>query len=162
MREWEFRRQRLWSFAAAILCVLVVLSLTAESVYTRAMDAPAKAVTLAAQNGQVRVPLSELTDSSLHFYTAGVNGTTIRFLIIHRLNGDFATALDACQICGRQGYRQQGQNVVCRNCGAVIYIPSIGQAGGCNPIPVKSRVEAGEVIVDLSALAAANSTIHAQ
>ncbi len=120
-----------------------MLSLTAESVYTRAMDAPAKAAMLTAQNGEVRVPLSDLTDSSLHFYAADVNGTTIRFLIIHRTNGDYATALDACEICGRQGYRQEGQNVVCRNCGASIYIPSIGQPGGCNPVPVKSHVEGG-------------------
>jgi high-affinity iron transporter len=161
MREWEFRRQRGWSFAAAGLCVAVVLSLTAESVYTRTMDAPTKATMLAAQHGQVRVPLSALTDSSLHFYAADVNGTSIRFLIIHRQNGDYTTALDACEICGRQGYRQEGQNVVCRNCGASIYIPSIGERGGCNPIPVKSRVEAGEVIVELSALAEANSMIHA-
>jgi FTR1 family protein len=162
LREWEFRRQRGWSFAAAILCVLVVLSLTAESVYTRAMDAPVKAAMLTAQNGQVRIPLSELTDSSLHFYTADVDGTVIRFLVIHRLSGDYATALDACQICGRQGYRQEGQNVICRNCGAAIYIPSIGQSGGCNPIAVKSLVEAGEVVVNLAALAQANSTIHAR
>jgi high-affinity iron transporter len=162
MREWEFRRQRGWSFAAAILCLLVVLSLTAESVYTRAMDAPTKATMLASDNGQVRIPISALTDSKLHFYTADVDGTVIRFLVIHRLNGDYATALDACQICGRQGYRQQGQNVVCRNCGATIYIPTIGQSGGCNPVAVKSWVESGEVIVDLAALRQANSTIHAR
>jgi high-affinity iron transporter len=162
MREWEFRHQRRWSFAAAILCVLVVLSLTAESVYTRAMDAPTRATMLAAENGQVRIPISELADSKLHFYTAEVDGTEIRFLVIHRLNGDYATALDACQICGRQGYRQEGQNVVCRNCGATIYIPTIGESGGCNPVAVKSRVEAGEVVVDLAALARANSTIHAR
>ncbi|HTS11573.1 MAG TPA: Fe-S-containing protein [Candidatus Limnocylindrales bacterium] len=160
MREWEFRRQRRWSFAAAILCILVVLSLAAEFVYARALNAPSPAKMLVAQNGEVRIPLSQLTDSSLHFYTADVDNAVIRFLVIHRLNGDYATALDACQICGRQGYRQEGQNVVCRNCGAAIYIPSIGQAGGCNPIPVKSHVEAGEVIVDLSALAQANSEIR--
>ena len=33
MREWEFRRQRRWSFAAAILCVVVVFSFAAEFVY---------------------------------------------------------------------------------------------------------------------------------
>ena len=162
MREWEFRRQRRWSFAAAILCVLVTLSLAAEFVYTRAMNAPAQAKMLVAQDGQVRIPLFDLTDSSLHFYAADVDNTVIRFLVIHRTNGDYATALDACQICGRQGYRQEGQNVVCRNCGAAIYIPSIGESGGCNPISVKSRVEAGEVVVDLSALADADSTIHAR
>ena len=160
MREWEFRRQKRWSFAAAILCVAVVLSFAAEYVYARAVTAPVRAQVLVAQNGQVNIPLSELTDSSLHFYTADVNGTVIRFLVIHKQNGDFATALDACQICGTAGYRQEGQNVICRNCGAAIYIPSIGESGGCNPIAVKSRVEGGQVIVDVSALANAVSTIH--
>ena len=160
MREWEFRRQKRWSFAAAILCVAVVLSFAAEYVYARAVTAPVRAQVLVAQNGQVNIPLSELTDSSLHFYTADVSGTVIRFLVIHKQNGDFATALDACQICGTAGYRQEGQNVICRNCGAAIYIPSIGESGGCNPIAVKSRVEGGQVIVDVSALANAVSTIH--
>jgi high-affinity iron transporter len=160
MREWEFRRQKRWSFAAAILCVAVVLSFAAEYVYARAVTAPVRAKPLVAQNGQVYVPLSELTDSSLHFYTADVNGNVIRFVVIHKQNGDFATALDACQICGTAGYRQEGQTVICRNCGAAIYIPSIGESGGCNPIAVKSRVEGGQVIVDVSALANAVSTIH--
>ncbi len=160
MREWEFRRQRRWSFAAAILCILVTVSLAAEFVYAHAANSPEPAKTLVAQNGQVIIPLSDLTDSSLHFYTADVNNTVIRFLVIHQTNGDFAVALDACQICGTSGYRQEGQNVVCRNCGASIYVPSIGDKGGCNPIPVKSRVEGGAVTVDLSALASAMSTVH--
>ncbi len=160
MREWEFRRQRRWSFAAAILCALVIVSLAAEFAYSRAMAAPTPAKTLEAQNNQVRIPLSELTDQSLHFYTADVNGTVVRFLIIHKTNGDYTAALDACQICGRAGYRQEGQNVICRNCGASIYVPSIGDHGGCNPIPVKSSVVGGEVIVDLSALADAAAAIR--
>jgi len=160
MREFEYRRQRGWSFAAAILCSLVVVALAAEFAYARAMNAPTPAKILVAQNGQVRISLSELTDQSLHYYTADVNGTVIRFLVIHQTNGNYATALDACQICGRAGYRQEGQNVICRNCGASIYVPSIGERGGCNPIPVKSTVENGEVIVDLSALADANALIH--
>jgi high-affinity iron transporter len=160
MREWEFRRQRRWSFAAAILCVLVVISLAGEFVYGRAMAAPTPAAMLVAKDNQVSIPLSELTDQSLHFYTADVNGTVVRFLVIHQLNGDYAVALDACQICGRAGYRQEGQNIICRNCGASIYAPSIGERGGCNPIPVKSTVAGGAVIVDLSALANSNAMIH--
>jgi uncharacterized membrane protein len=160
MREWEFRRQRRWSFGAAILCSLVVVSLAAEFAYARAMNAPSPGKMLAVENNRVHIPLSELTDSSLHFYTADVNGTVIRFLVIHQTNGDYATALDACQICGRAGYRQEGQNIMCRNCGASIYVPSIGDHGGCNPIPVKSSVARGEVIVDLTALAEATAMIH--
>ena len=158
--EWEFRRQRRWSLAAAVLCVGVLLSLTAEYVYARAMNAPVQAQMLAARGNEVRIPLSELTDKSLHFYSADVNNTVIRFLILHKGNGDYIAALDACQICGRIGYRQEGQNVVCRNCGAVMNFASIGLPGGCNPIPVKSRVEGGDIVVNLSALAEADSTIH--
>ena len=40
MREWEFRRQRRWSFAAAVLCMAVVLSFAAEYVYARSAAAP--------------------------------------------------------------------------------------------------------------------------
>jgi len=160
MREWEFKRQRRWSFAAAFLCVLVVVTLAAEFAYARVMSAPTPAKMLTAQNGRVHIPLTELTDTSLHFYTADVNNTVIRFLVIHQTNGNYAVALDACQICGWAGYRQDGQNVICRNCGATIYIPSIGDKGGCNPIPVKSAIASGEVIVDLSALTNSARMVH--
>jgi len=160
MREWEFRRQRRWSFAAAILCLLVVTTLAGEFVYARTTAAPIPATPLVARDGQVRIPISELSDSSLHFYTADVNGSVIRFLVIRKSDGDYGTALDACEICGAAGYRQEGQNVICRNCAAAIYIPSIGQSGGCNPIGVNSKVEGGEVIVNLSALLEAAAKIH--
>src|SRR5271155_2695793 len=143
MREWQFRRQRRWSFAAAILCAAVVNSLAAEFAYGRPVSAQSPAKVLTAEDNHVRIPLSELTDASLHFYTAEVSGTEIRFLVIHKTNGDYAAALDACQICGRAGYRQEGQNIICRNCGASIYVPSIGDRGGCNPIPVKTNVAGG-------------------
>ena len=160
LKEYEFRRQRRWSALAAALYVAVVLLLGAEFVYARAMDSPSPSQTLTAQNAQVRIPLSDLSDSVLHYYSAYVGSETIRFMVIHKPNGDYVTALDACQICGAKGYRVEGQNVVCRNCGAVIYIPSIGEKGGCNPIPVKSRVEGAAVIVDLTDLAASAKAIH--
>jgi uncharacterized membrane protein len=133
---------------------------TAEFVYARTSAAPPRATELTSENGRVEVPLSDLIDSNLHFYTADVNGTLLRFIVIRKGNGDYVAALDACQICGWSGYRQQGQNVICRNCGAAIYVPSIGEAGGCNPVAVKSRVDAGKLVVDLSALAASAATVH--
>lgn len=159
-RDWEFRKQRRWSFAAAFLCIAVILMFTAEFVYARTAAAPPAATRLQAAGGQVEIPVSDLVDANLHFYTADANGTLLRFLVIRKGNGDYAVALDACQICGWSGYRQQGQNVICRNCGAAIYVPSIGQAGGCNPVAVKARVDAGKILVDLSALADSASTVH--
>jgi high-affinity iron transporter len=158
--EWEFKKQRRWSFAAATLCALVVIALAAEFAYARVTNAQSPSTLLHAQNGDVSIPLSALRDTRMHFYTADVNNTAIRFFIIHENGGAYIVALDACKICGWAGYRQQGQNVVCRNCGATIYIPSIGQKGGCNPIPVRARVEGKSVVVELSALQSAAAKVH--
>jgi high-affinity iron transporter len=159
-REWEYRKQRRWSFAAAFLCLSVVMLFTAEFVYARTAAAPTQATHLAAQNGTVEIPLGDLADSDMHFYSAAVNGNPLRFFVIRRGSAQYVAALDACRICGWSGYRQQGQNVICRNCGAAIYVPSIGDAGGCNPVPVNSRIDSGNLILDLSALADAATNVH--
>jgi uncharacterized membrane protein len=67
--------------------------------------------------------------------------------------------LDACRICGAEGYRQDGQNVICRHCGSAIYVPTIGESGGCNPIGVPSRVDGGDLVLDISALSQATHEI---
>src|ERR1700729_396902 len=107
MREFEIRRQRRWSFAAAILCVAVVISFAGDYVYGRVAAAPSPARTLTAQDNLVRIPLWKLTDCSLHFYTADVDGSVIRFLGIHKLNVYCAVALNSGQICGPAFYRQE-------------------------------------------------------
>ncbi len=159
-RDWEFRKQRRWSFAAALLCIAVILMFTTEFVYARTAAAPPAATRLEAVDGRVEIPVSDVADSNLHFFTADSKGTLLRFLVIRKGNDDFAVALDACEICGWSGYRQEGQNVICRNCGAAIYVPSIGQSGGCNPVGVKARVDAGKISIDLTALAESAATVH--
>jgi uncharacterized membrane protein len=74
--------------------------------------------------------------------------------VIRKPNG-WGTALDACMICGTAGYRQDGSNVICRNCASAIYIPTIGEAGGCNPVGVPSHIEGSELVIELGALARA-------
>jgi len=42
--------------------------------------------------------------------------------------------------------------VVCRHCGSAIYVPTVGEAGGCNPIGVPFRVDGSELVVNVSAI----------
>jgi len=156
--EAQNRRQRRWMIAAASACLTVILVLTADFIYARASSAPPSARPLTAVGNELRIPLSEVVDSSLHLFTVNVSGQSLRFLIIKKPNG-YGTAIDACRICGPEGYRQDGQNVICRHCGSAIYIPSIGDQGGCNPIGFDSHVEGGELVVDLSALSKAAKEI---
>ncbi len=156
--EWERRKQRRWMFAAAFTCLAVVLALTADFIYARAAAAPPQARLLTPVGQQVRIPLGEVSDSDLHFYTVQVKDSPVRFLVI-RKPGGWGTALDACLICGPAGYRQEGSNVICRNCAAAIYIPSIGNTGGCNPVGVHSQVEGNELVIELAALAQASTQV---
>ncbi len=153
------RRQRRWMVAAASACLVVILMLTADFIYARANSAQPSVTPIAAQGTEVRVPLSGVQDGEMHlFSTETGGGQSVRFMIVKKPDG-WGTALDACRICGAEGYRQDGQNVVCRHCGSAIYVPSIGQAGGCNPIGVPSHVDGGDLVLDLSALSHATSEI---
>lgn len=156
--EAQNRRQRRWMIAAAGACLVVILVLTADFIYARANSAPPSARAIAAVGNEVRIPISEVQDGSLHLYTVNAGNQSLRFLIIKKPNG-YGTALDACRICGAEGYRQDGQNVICRHCGSAIYVPSVGDHGGCNPIGVPSHVEGGELTIDISSLTQAAKEI---
>jgi len=156
--EWERRKQRRWAFASTLTCTAVILILAAEFAYTRVTATP-EAKSIQSENGAVRIPISEISDSNLHIYNVDASGTSVRFLVIRKPNGSWGTALDACLICGTAGYRQDGSNVVCRNCASAIYIPTIGEAGGCNPVGVPSHTDSGALVIDVSNLADARSRV---
>ncbi len=156
--EAQNRRQRRWMFAAATGCLSVILVLTADFVYTRANSAPPSAQAISAVGHEVRIPVSAVQDGKMHLFTVSAGGQSMRFMIIKKPNG-YGAALDACRICGAEGYRQDGQNVICRHCASAIYIPTIGEAGGCNPIGVPSHVDASDLVLDTSSLVEATKEI---
>jgi high-affinity iron transporter len=154
----QTRRQRRWMIATATISLGVILALTADFIYAKVNSAPPEARPVEAVNNTVRIPVSEVQDSNLHLFTLTSNGQSIRFMVIKKPNG-YGTALDACLICGAEGYHQDGQNVICRRCASAIYIPSIGQKGGCNPIGFPSQVEGDNIVIDVSALTKAAEEI---
>lgn len=104
-------------------------------------------------DGMVRIPLSTFRGTALQRFSTTVEGKPVRFIAIPvEEGGEIATAFDACLICGPQGYYQEGPTVTCLHCGSAIYTPSIGQAGGCNPVPLPSRMEGGQLVLAASDL----------
>jgi high-affinity iron transporter len=156
--ESQNRRQRVWIIAAATACLVVILSLTADFIYARVSAAPPAAVHILPVNYAFRIPVDQMDDGKMHLFTADFGPETVRFMVIKKPNG-FGTALDACRICGADGYRQEGQNVICRHCGSAIYVPSIGDQGGCNPIGVPSHIEGGDIVIPYAILFQATSEI---
>ncbi|MBI1941770.1 MAG: DUF2318 domain-containing protein [Acidobacteria bacterium] len=149
------RRERFWKMAASAAGVLIIVLISAEFIYSRAAQAISPAEPALIVNGEVRIPTSSLADGDLHRYVVRADGVEVRFIAVQDGSGTVRAGLDACLICGVQGYYQDGVNVICRNCAAAIYVPTIGMAGGCNPIHIDYRVEGEALIIAESALAAA-------
>ncbi|HVA00114.1 MAG TPA: Fe-S-containing protein [Terriglobia bacterium] len=154
------RRERFWKIAASAVGMVVIVLISAEFVYSRVARSAAPPVPAKIIDGVVRVPVAPLQDHKLHRYEVAVGGAEVRFIAILDASDIVRVGLDACEICGTQGYYQQGQNVICRNCGSAIYIPTIGNAGGCNPIHLDYLVQDQTLIVSQAALEGAAKVFH--
>ena len=154
------KRERFWKTAASAVGLVVIVLISADFVYSRVAQAVKPPVQLSLANDIVQIPVAQLKDHKLHHYQVAASGAEVRFIAIIDSSDTVRVGLDACQICGSQGYYQQGQNVVCRLCGSAIYIPTIGAAGGCNPIHIDYLVQNNTLIISRAALANAARYFH--
>jgi len=145
------------ALVAVLLVVIVAVVLrggrsgkfTSPAVSGAGVAAAAPAMTRQ-ENGEVRIPLADLTDGTAHFYAYQAGNGVVRFFLIRKDDGSIGTALDACNSCYRakRGYRQEGKRVICNNCNMAFDPKDVGVVtGGCNPIPVPFRQEGGTVVV---------------
>ncbi len=107
------------------------------------------AVQVKQESGEVRVSLADLDDKKPHFYVFQTGGKDIRFFLLRDAEGGVRAALDACHNCFRakRGYRQEGNTVICNNCGMSFKYENIGIVnGGCNPISITKKM-AGQFVV---------------
>jgi FTR1 family protein len=155
--QWTARRERLWATLVCGTAFLFIIMITAEFIYAKSASQLSPATELTFAHGQVSIPKSAVADGDLHRYQANVQGTEIRFLLYRKPNGEVVAIYDACSICGAVGFYKSGGQIICKNCAAPINAQSVGEPGGCNPIPLKSTVAGDSIVVtaaDLSQEAA--------
>ena len=148
-----WKRERFWKTVASAAGLAVIVLISADFVYSRVAQAVKPPIQLNFANDIVQVPVAQLKDHKLHHYQVAAGGAEVRFIAIIDSSDTVRVGLDACQICGDQGYYQQGQNVICRNCGSAIYVPTIGSAGGCNPIHIDYLVRNNTLVISKAVLA---------
>jgi uncharacterized membrane protein len=103
---------------------------------------------------EVVIPLADITTSA-KFYSYSSSGTNVKFFALIGSDGDVHTAFDACDVCfdAKKGYYQDGNQMVCRNCGQRFTTNQIGtsnQGGGCWPGYLDRTVEGGYVKIKIS------------
>ncbi|MBI2817624.1 MAG: DUF2318 domain-containing protein [Acidobacteria bacterium] len=148
---WESRREKLWTAAVCASSFVFVVLVTAQFIYAKNETALSVALPVTATEGLIRIPLASVSGGDLHRFIYNSGDKSTRFIVVHT-GGRFATALDACEICGAQGYYQKGSSIMCKNCSSAIYGPTIGMVGGCNPVPLSSTVEGTELLVQAADL----------
>jgi len=122
-------------------------------------DGPVRAAThghepfplVLASDGEVRLPLDTFDDYKAHYYTYMHQGRPIEFFVLKSKDGTVRAAFNACDVCylSKKGYTQDGDYVICNNCGQRFPANEINDVhGGCNPSPL-GRVVAGNTLVIL-------------
>ena len=98
-----------------------------------------KDVQVIAEGKSLVIPVSDIS-STASFYPVEVEGTRMEVLAVADSEGNIRTAFNTCQICygsGRGYYVQEGNVLVCQNCGNRFTVDQVEiQSGGCNPWPI--------------------------
>lgn len=85
------------------------------------------------------IPVNEVS-STARFYPIEIDGTRMEVLAVMDSSGNIRTAFNTCQICygsGRGYYVQDGDMLVCQNCGNQFTVDQVEiESGGCNPWPI--------------------------
>jgi high-affinity iron transporter len=155
--EWSQRREKMWMTAVVATSFLFIFLSTAEFIYAKSSTAlsPTSAVTLV--GSQVTLPTADVNDDKLHRYGVhlvdGKGGNVeVRFLLFKKPDGNIVSVADACQICGPVGFYIGDQGITCKMCASPLNAASMGQKGGCNPIPLKSTISGNQLIIQAADL----------
>jgi uncharacterized membrane protein len=146
-KVWVARRERMWMTALTTCTFVFIMLITAQFIYAKSTTALSPATEAVLVGNQVAVPAATLTGDDLHRFTVNVDGSNVRFLLYKKPDGTIVSVADACQICGPVGFYKSGNDIICKLCASPVAGQSVGQPGGCNPVPLKSATEGGDVII---------------
>jgi uncharacterized membrane protein len=100
----------------------------------------------------VSFPASQFEDGKARHFQYVDGNLTIRYFILKSSDGIIRAAFDACDVCwpAGKGYFQDGDYMVCRNCGRRFASVMVNEVqGGCNPAPLKRSMQNDKVVIQI-------------
>ena len=158
---WQQRREKMWMNAVVVTSFLFIFLSTAEFIYAKSTTALSPTTVVTLIGSEVTLPAANINDDKLHRYGVKVEDgkgglVEVRFLLFRKPDGNIVTVADACQICGPVGFYIGSEGITCKMCASPLNPASMGQRGGCNPIPLQATNTNGQITIaanDLRALA---------
>ncbi|MBW2706109.1 MAG: DUF2318 domain-containing protein [Deltaproteobacteria bacterium] len=146
------KKSRLPLFAAVIGAVLIVAVAVFYVNQGGQVQTATAAAPSAAGSTSVAFPLSLFEDGKARHFEHKDGKFTIRYFILKSSDGVLRAAFDACDVCwpAGKGYYQEGDNMVCRNCGRRFASVRVNEVkGGCNPAPLNRTVQNGKLVIQV-------------
>jgi uncharacterized membrane protein len=144
-----------------IVVFLALAGIAAYAVITSLSDQPS-ATTITGSNNSgsaaadIRIPLADLNSGKAKFFDYTLpDNRRVRFFAIKSTDGAYRAAMDACDTCfhAKRGYRQEGEEMVCNNCGLKFHSNLINEvSGGCNPVGLPRAIEGDQLVIKMSEL----------
>jgi len=109
-----------------------------------------------AEGGAVQFPLTTFDDYEAHYYTYMHENRPIEFFILKSKDGVVRAAFNACDVCfaAKKGYTQDGDVMICNNCGRRFPADQINVVqGGCNPSPLPRTIVGDSLVIQVEDIA---------
>jgi len=135
------------TFVLIPLCLALVIFI---GIYLFRTGGAQQAVAIA---NQVTHPVELFEDGrARHFQVDIQEGLPIKYFILKSSDGVLRAAFDACDVCwpAGKGYYQEGDYMVCRNCGKRFASVKVNEVkGGCNPAPLNRQVVGDNLVIEV-------------
>jgi uncharacterized membrane protein len=141
-------------FGSTLIVLLIIFGTLSPAAPASAWNFTVPAVEVRPNSGHFKFPESQFADGQArHFVYKHSPSLWIRFFVLRSSDGLVRAAFDACDVCWRhkKGYVQQGDQMICMNCGLRFPSVKINEVkGGCNPAPLPRLIRNGQLIIALN------------
>lgn len=95
-------------------------------------------------NGHMVIKTADITEKAT-YYAYDELDTYMEVLAVKASDGTIRTSFNTCQVCyasGRGYYVQEGDVLICQNCGNSFRMDDVELVrGGCNPVPISMEMK---------------------
>ena len=137
------------------LCLFAVIAMFFFGLFDNVTGLFGNYATIKVEGEEISINTSGLEPGAAAFYQINHEGKTIRFFLARDRAQTIHAALDACDVCWRdgKGYKLEDGVMVCVSCQMKFPLARIGLVtGGCNPHPVSFSEVDDNVVLSVAEL----------
>lgn len=134
-------------FAIAVLAISLLGVSSAQSAWNFVVPA----TEVRPVSGAFVFPANSFADGKAKYFVYKHSPSQwVRFFVVKSTDGVIRAAFDACDVCygHKKGYAQQGNFMVCINCGLKFRTDKVNEVhGGCNPAGLRRAIQGDKIVI---------------